>query len=68
MRKSIYYLAGMLAGTALMLSCNEDEFLPGEPGIGIESEKLTALYGDSLFFTVNASDDEVPLSTLKVQL
>ena len=68
MRKSIYYLAGMLAGTALMLSCNEDEFLPGEPGIGIESEKLTALYGDSLSFTVNASDDEVPLSTLKVQL
>ena len=27
-----------------------------------------ALYGDSLSFTVNASDDEVPLSTLKVQL
>ena len=51
-----------------MNSCNDDEFLPGNPSMEIKAENADALFGDSLPFTIKASDVDVPLSTLKAQL
>ena len=51
-----------------MNSCNDDDFLPGNPNLEIRAENADALFGDSLPFTFKASDVDVPLSTLKAQL
>ena len=45
-----------------MNSCNDDEFLPGNPSMEIKAENADALFGDSLPFTIKASDVDVPLS------
>jgi hypothetical protein len=55
----------------LMLSfsaCSSDEKAVGNPIITAKTEFGTALFGDSLLFTVHASDTQVPLSTLKARL
>ncbi|WP_289292647.1 DUF5125 domain-containing protein [Bacteroides sp. CG01] len=67
MKKNIY-LALALAGVLSVTSCNDDEWNPGNPGMDVKTEDADALFGDSLPFTVKASDLEVPLSTLKAQL
>ena len=67
MKKSIYITLA-LAGILSMNSCNDDEFLPGNPSMEIKAENADALFGDSLPFTIKASDVDVPLSTLKAQL
>ena len=67
MKKSIYITLA-LAGILAMNSCNDDEFLPGNPSMEIKAENADALFGDSLPFTIKASDVDVPLSTLKAQL
>lgn len=53
---------------ALMWSCKDDDELFGNPVIDYRDATETAHFGDSLAFTVNASDAEVALSTLKAQL
>ncbi|MGL4993292.1 MAG: DUF5125 domain-containing protein [Bacteroidales bacterium] len=60
------YLA--IAGLVGLSSCNEDDLKVGNPLIDIRSEITAAYMGDSLQFTVNASDDQVALSTLKAEL
>lgn len=67
MKKSIY-LALALAGVLSMNSCKDDDFLPGNPVMDLSTETADAFFGDSLPFTVKASDVDVPLSTLKAQL
>ena len=67
MKKSIYIILA-LAGILSMNSCNDDEFLAGNPSMEIKAEHADALFGDSLPFTIKASDVDVPLSTLKAQL
>ena len=67
MKKSIYITLA-LAGILSMNSCNDDEFLAGNPNMEIKAENADALFGDSLPFTIKASDVDVPLSTLKAQL
>ena len=47
-----------------MNSCSDDEYLAGNPNMEFIAGKVSALYGDSLPFTIKASDVEVPLSTL----
>ena len=42
-----------------MNSCNDDEFLPGNPSMEIKAENADALFGDSLPFTIKASDVDV---------
>ena len=51
-----------------MNSCSDDEYLAGNPDMEFIAGKVSALYGDSLPFTIKASDVEVPLSTLKAKL
>ena len=64
MKKNSYIILA-LAGMLSMNSCNDDEFLPGNPSMEIKAENADALFGDSLPFTIKASDVDVPLSTLK---
>lgn len=65
--KKIYLLAAM-TGLLLTTACNDDEMAPGNPVMNVKTEIVDACFGDSLAFTVNASDVDVPLSTLKAQL
>ena len=67
MKKSIYIIL-VLIGILGMNSCSDDEYLAGNPNMEFIAGKVSALYGDSLPFTIKASDVDVPLSTLKAQL
>ena len=67
MNKSIYIILA-LVGILVMNSCSDDEFLSGNPDMELGTGKVSALYGDSLPFTIKASDVDVPLSTLKAKL
>lgn len=64
----------MLSGAIMMLlisSCKKDEkysYFVGNPIIEVKSAVSSANFGDSLIFELNASDVEIPLSTVKVQL
>ena len=54
MKKNSYIILA-LAGMLSMNSCNDDEFLPGNPSMEIKAENADALFGDSLPFTIKAS-------------
>ena len=60
--------AMLLASAALVSACNDDELAPGNPVMNITGNLGSACFGDSLRFTVNASDQEVPLSTIHAEL
>ena len=47
-------------GLRLSLIHIYDEFLPGNPSMEIKAENADALFGDSLPFTIKASDVDVP--------
>ena len=47
MKKSIYITLA-LAGILSMNSCNDDEFLPGNPSMEIKAENADALFGERL--------------------
>ncbi|MBQ8502312.1 MAG: DUF5125 domain-containing protein [Bacteroides sp.] len=66
--KNLKYYLMALAGVALFNACDDDELVPGNPKMDFSAEPTTALFGDSLPFTIKATDVEVPLSTLKAQL
>lgn len=66
--KKIFWVATMVAGILFMNSCKEEDLGPGNPIMEVKTEIANAYFGDSLAFTVNASDMDVPLSTLKAQL
>lgn len=68
MKKCIYNIIWALAGILAMNSCSDDEFLSGNPDMKLIASKVSALYGDSLPFTIKALDVDVPLSTLKARL
>jgi len=68
MMKKITYLLFALAGVLAFNSCSDDDIAPGNPAMTPKTEFTAALYGDSLPFTINAADVDVPLSTLKAQL
>lgn len=57
-----------LLGVLLLSACSDDEMAPGNPVMNPKTEISTAMFGDSLQFTVGVADGDVPLSTLKAQL
>lgn len=57
-----------LASIAMLNACSDDDPVPGNPTMDFQAEPSSALFGDSLPFTIKASDADVPLSTLKAQL
>jgi hypothetical protein len=67
MKKYIYLLL-ILSGFVVLNACSDDDDQgPGNPEINPKTEFGTAMFGDSLPFTMAVADD-VPLSTLKVRL
>ncbi|GAB6008553.1 DUF5125 domain-containing protein [Dysgonomonas reticulitermitis] len=67
MKLSKYILLSLFS-TILWTSCSDDdEKNPGNPVMDIKSEFSSAMFGDSLPFKINVSD-EVPLSTLKARV
>lgn len=67
MKKGLYII---LAFTGIMnlYSCKDEVEIPGNPVINIQTSPADALFGDSLPFTIKATDADVPLSTLKARL
>ncbi|MDR2126502.1 MAG: DUF5125 domain-containing protein [Prevotellaceae bacterium] len=64
MKKYIYLLTTLI----ILNSCSKDDVQTlGNPIIELRSELSSAMFGDSLQFTVELND-EVPLSTLKAKL
>lgn len=53
---------------ASLASCSDDDWKTGNPTMEVKTNLGNACFGDSLRFTINASDAEVPLSTLRTQL
>ena len=66
--KNFRYLFLALIGTFLISSCNDNDVVPGNPVMESKADFGSAMFGDSLPFTVGVSDADVPLSTLKAQL
>ena len=66
--KNLKYILFALASVLLLNSCDDDEAVPGNPVIDSKTTFGSAMFGDSLAFTVTVSDADVPLSTLKAQL
>lgn len=53
--------------TLALTACNDDDVL-GNPQMDVKTEMTDAHFGDSLKFVINASDAEVPLSTIHAEL
>lgn len=58
----------LLSSIILFVSCDDDdEKEPGNPVMEVKSEFGSVMFGDSVPFTINVTD-QVPLSTLKARL
>lgn len=69
-RPILNFLLGTVV-VATLYSCKKDEkyvYQIGEPKLEVKSDISGAHFGDSLVFQVHASDQEIALSTVKVQL
>jgi hypothetical protein len=66
MKKYIYPLIALLMAGAC--TEKEDNPAPGNPVMEQTSTLTSVHFGDSLTFTMNVKDDEVPLSVLKARL
>lgn len=66
MKHTYCFLA--LSGLIALNSCKDDDPISGNPVMDFKTEAADAYFGDSLPFTINATDVDVPLSTLKAQL
>lgn len=61
-------LAIALVAGGFFASCSNDEPAPGNPVMEVTGNLANACFGDSLSFTVKASDATVPLSTIHAEL
>ena len=52
----------------LVTACNDDDLIKGNPVMNVTGNLGNACFGDSLAFSVKASDAEVPLSTIHADL
>lgn len=51
-----------------LLSCSDNDDKIGNPSLNVHTKYDQAMFGDSLYFSVDVSDKDVPLSTVKAQL
>lgn len=65
MKKNIYLLIALFA--IAFASCSDDD-KTGNPQINVKTEFRSAQFGDSLTISLDASDNDVALSTVKAQL
>ena len=66
MKKNIYLIIALLG--VILFSCSDDDDKKGNPQINVKTEFGSALFGDSLAISLDASDNDVALSTVKAQL
>ncbi|MCC8071717.1 MAG: DUF5125 domain-containing protein [Bacteroidales bacterium] len=66
--KRIYNLMLVGAATLALASCSDDDPKMGNPVMDVKTDLSSACFGDSLTFTINASDSEVALSTIHATL
>ena len=66
--KYIKTIALMFASAAMLTACNDEDWNPGNPVMNVSGDLETAHFGDSLAFTIKATDTEVPLSTIHAEL
>ena len=66
--KTYKALTLMFASAALLVGCDDDSLLPGNPMMTVNGDLGTACFGDSLVFSIKAEDAEVPLSTIHAEL
>lgn len=57
-----------LAAATGLTSCSDDDNEPGNPVMEVSGNLGSACFGDSLKFTVKATDSQVPLSTIHAEL
>lgn len=62
------YILLILSGFIFLNSCSDDDKEPGNPLLDVKTTLTNAMFGDSLVFTADVSDSNIPLSTLKAQL
>ncbi|MBD5358996.1 MAG: DUF5121 domain-containing protein [Bacteroides sp.] len=60
--------AMLLASSSLITACSDDEMAPGNPVMDVTGNLGEACFGDSLYFAIKATDQEVPLSTIHAEL
>ncbi len=56
------------AAMAFTACSDDDDMAPGNPSMDVKTSLGSAYFGDSLRFTINASDSDVPLSTIHADL
>lgn len=66
--KYIKHFALALAAVSLFTACKDDDVNPGNPVMNVTGDLGTACFGDTLRFSIKATDDQVPLSTIHAQL
>lgn len=62
------YILPLAAIGFMFTACDDDEPILGNPVMDYQDVVTDAHFGDSITFTVKATDVDVPLSTLKAQL
>ncbi|TWV13275.1 DUF5125 domain-containing protein [Bacteroidaceae bacterium HV4-6-C5C] len=67
MKLLIYKLLFLISVISFVSCSDDDQKKAGNPVMDVKTEFNSVMYGDSLPFTVNVSD-EVPLSTLKARI
>lgn len=69
MKKNTILISLFMLGILALAGCKkEEDKIPGNPVIDTQTAINKAYFGDSLTFSVDVSDGQVPLSTLKAQL
>lgn len=66
--KHIKSLALVVAAASMLAACNDNEWVPGNPTMDVTGNLDSACFGDSLSFTIKATDTDVPLSTIHAEL
>lgn len=67
MKKYLYTIL-ILSGIIAFSSCSDDDDKAGNPVLTPKTQFGNAMFGDSLSFTLDVADADVPLSTVKAQL
>lgn len=69
MKRYIKHIIALIIAVPLLAACSDDETTTGKPVITVSTERLSAIMGDSIDYSVNCSSStDTPLSTLKAEL
>lgn len=58
----------LFAAAMLVSSCDDEKMVPGNPVMDVTGDLGSAFFGDTLRFSIKASDAEVPLSTIHAEM